>query len=449
VGSADGAVALEIPAGALKSDVTVRIAEAPSSVLPAAVLRDNDVGKVYRFEPDGTRFEEPVRITMRVAGSPAVGGNLEAPVMLLASRSSGTIELLSVQRQTVDAATGDVLLSGEVTHFSEYWVNIPRALGITVSYSGLPETAWTVGPTFTAKVVVNQSADSPASAPAVHYISQGQGAAGGKGAKSIGTLAAGKAQQLTGTQEHYCYGSGQAEWVGVVNFTLIRETGRDDPEGVPLRSTYFTSGVRHPFTCTGGQPVGPPPPALALPGKYPTIVPTPDLGVPQLDLRERDGVEVPPKVKLIQSTLRAPVTTYTVDAEDPVDAYPPPPPRLGAGGLPLVLDRDLRMGPDGEELRVVPMRYFWTMVSTTEQCGSPKVEWTQEGKSVTWSHDTRPPDSCPHIGTDHAVKVQLVITKGTVPRLVCLLEGSETHPYGPEACTEVPLVREGTSHKVR
>lgn len=437
VASADGGAVLEIPPGALKADVTVRISAGAPSSLPPGVLRNNEVKRLLRFEPDGTQFELPVRVSLRLPGPPAAAGGIqEAPVRLLASRSASGIELLANQDQTIDLATGEVRLSGEMTHFSEVWDNLFREFAVSVQYAGVP-TQWQVGPPFVAEVTVNQAGSSPIGADPVHFVSAGKGAVGGFKAGRIGALVVNREQRIKGASEHTCLGSGAGEWVGVVNFVLLRESP-GDPEGVPLRSTYFTSRARRAMTCLGPEPPPQATPGVALPGKYPTVL-------PRAFPTAIAGVEVLPAIEVIRSELRAPITTYSAAIKDPVVDMPRPPrSNSGADDPP----DGYRIDAEGQYIYVLPLTYEWTMVSA-ERCGTPKVEWVQRGPSVTWSHDSRAPDSCPHEGTDHDVQVQLVVFKAESPRLVCILRGSETRVYGPEVCTEVPIDASGVPIRPR
>lgn len=431
VASADGAAVLEIPAGALAADVTVKVTASSPATLPEGVRRNNEITQLVRFEPDGTRFLQPVKVTLRVPGTPAAGGALDVPVRLLASRGAEGIELLANQSQTVNLASGVTELSAELTHFSEVWDNFFREFAVSVRYSGVPDQ-WQVGPPFVAEVFVSQAGTSPIGADPVQYISDGKGAVGGFRTAGIGALVPRKEQRLRGATDHTCLGSGTGEWIGVVNFVLLRESP-GDPEGVPLRSTYFTSRARRTITCAGPEPPPQRTPGVSLPGKYPTVMPRPFATV-------LAGVDVVPEVKVIRSELRAPVTTYTADIVDPVASLPRPPGSNSGADVP---PDPLRKDAEGQGVWVLPLTFEWSMVSTTERCGTPRVEWVQRGPTVMWSHESRPPDACRHAGTDHDVQVQLVVFKAESPRLVCVLRGSETRVYGPEVCTEVPIDRAG------
>ncbi len=106
-----------------------------------------------------------------------------------------------------------------------------------------------------------------------------------------------------------------------------------------------------------------------------------------------------PRVSQLQSTLSAPVTTYTVTAAD----------------------------PDGGALR-----YEWAMAG--EQCGTPRVPWRQSGPMVRWSHSDQPPDLCQHKGTDHDVTVSVTITTSKGVSVQCAMTGTETQAIANPKC---------------
>ena len=99
----------------------------------------------------------------------------------------------------------------------------------------------------------------------------------------------------------------------------------------------------------------------------------------------------PPRVTLLQATLRVPITTYAVTATD----------------------------PDGG-----PLSYEWRMAG--EACGTPRVPWTQTGPTVQWSHSNDPPDSCMHAATEHDVLTSVTITTSRGVSVQCVIRGSAT-----------------------
>lgn len=80
----------------------------------------------------------------------------ETGLPLLLSKSGEAIEMLGAQSLVIDLDTGAITLSGELTHFSEVWDNLPRGAGIRVRFSGIP-TRWPVGPIFTVDVHITRA----------------------------------------------------------------------------------------------------------------------------------------------------------------------------------------------------------------------------------------------------------------------------------------------------
>jgi len=108
----------------------------------------------------------------------------------------------------------------------------------------------------------------------------------------------------------------------------------------------------------------------------------------------------PPVIDGLRASLAVPVTTYAVDAHD----------------------------PDGDALT-----FEWKM--SGEQCGTPKVPWTQTTQQAKWSHSGEAPDSCAHTGTDHDVSVSVTVSDARGASVQCVIEGSETRQYDPKtAC---------------
>jgi hypothetical protein len=113
-------------------------------------------------------------------------------------------------------------------------------------------------------------------------------------------------------------------------------------------------------------------------------------------------------IKDLRSTLSAPVTTYSVTAED------------ANGGQ---------------------LSYSWTMTPTSPdgRCGTPLVTWTQAVNPARWSHSHDAPDNCPHLGTNHPVKAEVTIKvltgRDEGVTAVCDLFGSETQTIAPPDST--------------
>lgn len=111
----------------------------------------------------------------------------------------------------------------------------------------------------------------------------------------------------------------------------------------------------------------------------------------------------PPVVTELKKVLVAPVTTWSVVANDP------------AGG---------------------PLTYRWELTpnAPVEACGTPRAPWTQSGASVFWSHNSGPPDSCAHTAADHAVTVILTVTNQKGVSVKCSIKGTESEAVTKPDC---------------
>ena len=121
----DGAVvsladdaSVRIPAGALSSEVTIRIS--PSST-PAGLTAAGAFAQAYRFEPSGQQFAAPVEVTIFVPAGALTGRDLDE-LGLVSTAPDGVEWLSSVRRQTVE---GGVRVTGSITHFSVISPAIP------------------------------------------------------------------------------------------------------------------------------------------------------------------------------------------------------------------------------------------------------------------------------------------------------------------------------------
>ncbi len=101
----------------------------------------------------------------------------------------------------------------------------------------------------------------------------------------------------------------------------------------------------------------------------------------------------PPSVSLLEAKLAVPVTTFTITASDPARPN-------DASGL----------------------KYEWSMEG--EGCGTPRAPWKQAGASVTWSHNSTPPDLCQHNSTDHNSITTVVVTGSNGAAVVCTIRGT-------------------------
>ena len=107
VATADGALQVVIPAGALPSDVTVTVA-------PATPPATGSVGTVYEIGPTGTHFSTPITLTLQY--DPTKLGGTDPAMLRVATFASGSWQMLPGAH--VDTQTKTV--SGLTTHLSPY-----------------------------------------------------------------------------------------------------------------------------------------------------------------------------------------------------------------------------------------------------------------------------------------------------------------------------------------
>ena len=121
VSSADGALTLEIPAGALASDTEIAIERVPSEDLDQEIRDAEPVGPVYRLTPDGLVLDEPVKLIFALSADDVLAGvsEDEFPVFLVLSRSDdGEWDIARDVVTTYDFETGAATVEAEVFHFS-------------------------------------------------------------------------------------------------------------------------------------------------------------------------------------------------------------------------------------------------------------------------------------------------------------------------------------------
>ena len=111
--SADGAVQLEIPAGAITTDQTISIQEITNNA-PGAF------GKAFRLTPEGTTFAKPVKLSFVLTEDQAQGATLEA--INVAYQKDGYWKPVAV----VNRDTASRTVTVETTHLSD-WSVVPGA----------------------------------------------------------------------------------------------------------------------------------------------------------------------------------------------------------------------------------------------------------------------------------------------------------------------------------
>lgn len=116
--SADGAVELTIPAGALSKnvDITIKKVDLDKVTKPSATLKF--AGDVYEFGPEGTQFDKPVKMALKYDTSKLAGAD-ESLLKIYKLSNGSWVEVGGV----VDKNNRTVTV--EVNGFSKYAVMIP------------------------------------------------------------------------------------------------------------------------------------------------------------------------------------------------------------------------------------------------------------------------------------------------------------------------------------
>jgi hypothetical protein len=122
ISSSDEGIALEIPPGALSEDTTVTLGIVPEANWANDIQAIEPVGYVYRLEPDGLELDKPATLTIRLESDSLMDINLPdgafPACIVLTSTNGGEWDMLRNPATSIDINTGDVLVSGEATHFS-------------------------------------------------------------------------------------------------------------------------------------------------------------------------------------------------------------------------------------------------------------------------------------------------------------------------------------------
>ncbi len=141
--SGDQKLELTFPAGAVAADTPVRIEKIAASDL-GTNFDGIEVRTAYRFGPDGTQFAQPVQVKLSLGKTSIDPANpaVNLPVVLL--DSNGTLDGLQNLVYEVDADSGEVTLTGELTHFSDLAVSYARddtsLAGMLIT--GIPDSAF-------------------------------------------------------------------------------------------------------------------------------------------------------------------------------------------------------------------------------------------------------------------------------------------------------------------
>ncbi len=119
--SPDGKLTLEIPAGALSSDTVITLSKSPS--LPEQA---NRLSLAYTLQPDGLAFAKPATVQLKLAASDLPSDSLQSnrPLLFLYTKSNETFELLQDLSTQANPEATEILVSGNIAHFSELRITI-------------------------------------------------------------------------------------------------------------------------------------------------------------------------------------------------------------------------------------------------------------------------------------------------------------------------------------
>jgi YVTN family beta-propeller protein len=124
VASPDGKITLEIPPGALPRDTRVTVRVVPPGEWTENVQALGPRGPVYSVEPDGLKLNKPAKLTLRLDPEDLAGLDLTKgyPYFMLFSRwADGTWEPVFRTTTEVNLTTGEVAVTGDITHFSQWY----------------------------------------------------------------------------------------------------------------------------------------------------------------------------------------------------------------------------------------------------------------------------------------------------------------------------------------
>jgi hypothetical protein len=118
--SLDGRLTLDVPAGALATEVPVTIRRLEPGEIPPAVA-DLQPDVAYELAPEGLRFAAPVTAALTLEAPPrAPDKTVSAPlgIMITANADGTGVEPLADQVLVVDGTSNTTTASGTLTHFS-------------------------------------------------------------------------------------------------------------------------------------------------------------------------------------------------------------------------------------------------------------------------------------------------------------------------------------------
>ena len=130
---------LDIPPGALDSDITISVRELSASEVPDRIRGVGPIGPVYEFGPDGLEFAVPAQVTVHVPRADLIRLGMEngVPMLFLAAVNGDRAEILPAPITVADLAAGRVTVAAPLTHFSKLLTgHTPVWLSIRPGHAG-------------------------------------------------------------------------------------------------------------------------------------------------------------------------------------------------------------------------------------------------------------------------------------------------------------------------
>jgi hypothetical protein len=154
VTTSDGRFKIEVDPNSVGADDTLVIAQTAGAT-PAAELAAFVAGNTlvaYDMEPSGTTFNPPARVTMRLPGPAGGATSAGIPLIAAGNLSGGVLTALQNMTVTVDPATGEYVVTGEISHFSQMQIGIANNQG-EVRIENVPDQ-WAANTAFGVDAVV-------------------------------------------------------------------------------------------------------------------------------------------------------------------------------------------------------------------------------------------------------------------------------------------------------
>ncbi|MFN8390806.1 MAG: hypothetical protein U0136_10990 [Bdellovibrionota bacterium] len=257
--SNDGNFRIDFPSGALSESKSITITKRPVSDLPAAVRDSASVTTLYMLEPEGVTFQVPATATMTISSPGSVSGDtIEIPQRILAQESQNALSVPSDQHATLDANVQVLTLSGQLSHFSRIWDNLPKSGALAVTVSGVPATPDGGNP-FNAEVSVAHSSGSAVttSGASVSDASVSPISSAAPLNQSLGGFSDTSQRTLSASASYACSAAGNGNFASTVSFNDFDATALVVPFGFERRAgeSYvirYSTGVVRKLLCTSG-----------------------------------------------------------------------------------------------------------------------------------------------------------------------------------------------------